>query len=160
MIRLALEADLPRLREIFDTARSFMRANGNDGQWTDGYPQPEILLEDIRAGQLYVIEEAKRVCACFTLAAGPDPTYSVIFDGAWGSDAPYGVIHKVASDGTSHGVVAQVVAFAQKRFAYLRIDTHEKNIPMQHAVRKLGFTYRGGIYTHDGTPRIAFDRVS
>ncbi|MBO5952888.1 MAG: N-acetyltransferase [Oscillospiraceae bacterium] len=159
MIRLAVEADLPRLGEVFDDARAFMRANGNDVQWTDGYPRQQVLLEDIRAGQLYVIEEAGRVCACFMLAAGPDPTYEVIFDGSWGADKPYGVIHRVASDGSCRGVVAQVVAFAQQYFDYLRIDTHEKNIPMQQAVKRLGFTCRGGIYTHDGTPRIAFDRV-
>lgn len=159
MIRLAKEADLPRLREIYDTARAFMRANGNDAQWINGYPQRELLQEDIRTGQLYVLEEAGRICACFALAAGPDPTYTQIWDGGWGADKPYGVIHRVASDGTTKGVVAQIVAFAQERFDYLRIDTHEKNIPMQRAVERLGFVYRGGIFTHNGTPRIAFDRV-
>ena len=158
MIRLAAQADIKRLAEVFAAARAFMRANGNDVQWIGGYPQEEILLEDIRAGGLYVIEEDERVRACFMLAAGPDPTYAQIFGGAWGSDTPYGVIHRVASDGSCQGVVAQVVAFAAGYFDHLRVDTHEKNIPMQGALRKQGFTCRGTILTHDGTPRLAFDR--
>ena len=158
MIRLAVAEELPRIMEVFDAGRAFMRANGNDAQWIKGYPQQEMLLDDIKAGTLHVMEEDGRICGCFVLAEGPDPTYTVITDGNWGADTSYGVIHRIASDGTTCGVLAKAVDFAAQRFDHLRVDTHEKNIPMQGALGKQGFTCRGTIFTHDGTPRLAFDR--
>lgn len=159
MIRLAQQQELPRLLKIYEQAKLYMRQTGNPTQWADGYPGRERLLEDMAAGQLYVIEENGRLCACFLLAPGPDPTYARIIDGTWGCDAPYGVLHRVASDGTLRGVLKQCVAFAARRFSHLRIDTHRDNAPMQRALAREGFVYRGIIFTHDGSPRLAYDRL-
>lgn len=159
MIRLAETGDLPRILEIYATARDFMRQTGNPTQWAGGYPPREVLEEDIRAKRLYVLEGSEGLCGCFMLAAGPDPTYARIFGGGWASDLPYGVIHRVASDGSQRGVLGRCVAFAGEKFRHLRIDTHEKNIPMQRALSREGFIRRGVIHTHDGTPRLAYDRI-
>lgn len=157
MIRLACQQDMPRLLELYDIARQFMRQNGNDVQWVGNYPAESDLAADIAAGRLYAVEAEGKVCACFMLASGPDVTYREIYGGAWASDTPYGVIHRVASDGTLKGIVAQCVAFARERYSHLRIDTHEKNLPMQRALAKAGFTHRGTIFVADGTPRLAYD---
>jgi hypothetical protein len=159
MIRLAKAEDLPRLLEIYAAARTFMRQNGNSLQWAGGHPSAEILREDIAQGRLYAIEENGWIGGVFMLAAGPDDTYDQIYDGAWGWDQPYGVIHRIAGDGSIKGVLAKAVEFAEARFDYLRIDTHEQNIPMQNALKKQHFTRRGVIYIHDGTPRLAYDRI-
>lgn len=159
MIRLACEEDMPRLLAIYAAARQFMRQNGNDAQWGGNYPDETDLKADIAARRLYVVEEEWGVCACFMMAAGPDVTYRVIYDGAWASDTPYGVIHRVASDGTRSGILRQCVAFARKDYSHLRIDTHEKNLPMQRALAKEGFVHRGTIITGDGTPRMAYDWI-
>ena len=45
MIRKAEKEDLPRIYEIYETARQFMRENGNHAQWGAG-DRPEELLED------------------------------------------------------------------------------------------------------------------
>lgn len=159
MIRLARMEEMPRLLEIYAAARAFMRQNGNAVQWAGGYPGEEVLREDISLGRLYAIEENGRVGGVFMLSAGPDDTYYTIYDGAWGYDVPYGVIHRIAGDGSIKGVLALAVAFAETRFDHLRIDTHEQNIPMQNALKKRNFTRRGVIYIHDGTPRLAYDRI-
>lgn len=157
MIRLAEEKDLPAILAIYASARRFMRENGNPTQWADRYPLPCWLEEDIRLQRLYVVEENGRPCAVFMLCSGPDPTYAAI-EGSWGKDAPYGVLHRVAGDGTKRGTVRQCVAFAAGRFDYLRIDTHADNLPMQRALAREGFACRGIIYAHDGTPRLAYDK--
>ena len=157
MIRLACQQDMPRLLAIYDIARQFMRQNGNAVQWVGNYPAECDLAADMAAGRLYVVEEAGTVCACFMMADGPDETYRVIQGGAWASDTPYGVIHRVASDGTQKGIVARCMAFARERYRHLRIDTHEKNLPMQRALERVGFTHRGTIFVGDGTPRLAYD---
>lgn len=159
MIRLARKEELPRLLEIYAAARAFMRQNGNPLQWAGGYPGEEVLWEDIARERLYVIEEKGHIGGCFMLASGPDDTYNKIYDGTWRCDCPYGVIHRIAGDGSIKGVLARAVEFAGMRFDYLRIDTHSQNIPMQNALKKQNFTQRGVIYIHDGTPRLAYDKI-
>ena len=158
MIRPANLSDLPRLLEIYAAARAYMRQTGNPTQWGSRYPAEETLRADIAAGQLYAVEkETGGLCGCFLLAPGPDPTYAVI-DGSWRLEKPYGVLHRVASDGSEGGILRRCVAFAAGRYDYLRIDTHKDNLPMQRALAREGFLYRGIIITHDGTPRLAYDR--
>lgn len=112
MIRKTLDTDIPAVMAIYDAARSFMRAHGNATQWPEGTPSDEQLKSDIAAGGSYVCEEDGRVVATFAFLPGPDSSYDVIEDGQWHSDAPYAVLHRVASDGTTHGVAAAMFAFA------------------------------------------------
>ena len=159
MIRRATESDLPRVLQIYAAARAFMKRSGNPTQWGDRHPAPDILQEDIRQSRLYVVSDPDgRIWGCFVMMSGPDRTYQVIEQGSWRQDAPYGVLHRVASDGTKTGLVAMCISFAAQQYSYLRIDTHKDNLPMQRAVEKLGFVRRGIIYVEDGTPRIAYDR--
>lgn len=154
-IRAAAAADLEEIAKLYDHARAFMRANGNASQWNPNYPDMLSAREDLEAGVLYVAERGGEVVGTFVMMEGPDETYAYIENGAWRSDTPYGVIHRVASRGG--GVLAAALAFAKTRFRHIRMDTHEKNAPMRHLLTKAGFSYRGNIYVYDGTPRMAFD---
>jgi ribosomal protein S18 acetylase RimI-like enzyme len=89
-----------------------------------------------------------------------DPTYGYI-DGAWMNDEPYGVIHRIASDGERRGIFKNVLEFCKEKMAVrniknLRIDTHADNKPMQHLVEKYDFNRCGIIYLGNGSPRIAY----
>ena len=159
MIRTACPADLRRILEIYAHARAFMAENGNAGQWGDRFPPEDLLRRDIAAGRLYVVEEDGRVHGVFALIFGPDPTYARIQEGSWLSDSPYGTIHRVAGDGEVRGLFGQMVDYAWGVISHLRIDTHENNAVMRHLVAKHGFLSCGAIYTDDGTPRIAFERI-
>lgn len=53
-ILLAKEEDLPRIMEIYDIAKAYMRASGNPNQWNGTYPDPETLRTDIEKQRLYV----------------------------------------------------------------------------------------------------------
>ena len=160
MIRHAKKEELDKILEIYAAARAFMRAHGNLHQWAGDYPGTADLLSDIERQTLYVLEnEAGGICACFALIPGIDPTYGVIDGGSWKSDAPYAAMHKVASDGTRKGVFAACVAYARERHTHLRIDTHHDNYPMQNAITKEGFAYRGIIYLADGDPRKAYEWI-
>lgn len=156
-IRTALPDDLPSILRVYEIAREYMRQSGNPDQWGTDKPRKELLVEDIRKGELFVGEDEKgEIRFVFAFILGADPTYSYIEDGAWLSDAPYGTIHRIASDGTVSGVVKTAVEFCKKTISNIRIDTHEKNTTMQHVVEKLGFQKCGIIYIDDGTPRIAY----
>ncbi len=158
MIRKAMPDDFGRILEIYAAARAFMRKNGNATQWQGGYPYPEIVMQDIENGNLYVSCGEAGVNAVFGLFFGDDPTYAYI-DGRWGDSSPYAAIHRVASDGTERGVFKRIFEFASKMYSHLRIDTHEDNIPMQKAVTACGFAYCGIIYLENGSPRLAYEWV-
>ena len=154
-IRPALQAELDEIEKIYEDARKFMIQNGNPTQWQNGYPQRELLEEDIHEGNLYVVCIADKLCGVFMFAMGEDPTYAYIEDGAWQSNEPYGTIHRIAS--CASGVFASAVAFCRGKCAHLRVDTHADNKPMQHLAEKHGFQRCGIIYVEDGTPRIAYE---
>ena len=103
MIRLAVPEDFTSLMSIYAYARSFMQETGNPNQWGNHFPPEELIHNRIRDKQLFVLEENGTLHGAFAFIIGEDPTYLQIDDGSWLSDAPYGTIHQVASDGTIHG---------------------------------------------------------
>lgn len=159
IVRNAHWEDLPRIEEIYAYARGFMAQTGNPNQWGKTTPQTRQLEEDICKGNLYVMVNKNRIHGVFYFFIGEDPTYSVIYDGAWHSDTPYGTIHRIAGDG-SGGVLATAVAFGKQRIHHLRIDTHEDNKIMQKAIAKQGFSRCGIIHLENGSPRIAYDLLT
>lgn len=157
-VRPATAADLPALAEIYRHARAFMAAAGNPTQWGTANPPMATLEEDIRRGQLFLVCDGVTPCGAFALVPGADPTYAVI-EGAWRSDAPYATIHRLAGDGSRHGVFGAAVAFAAARYPHLRIDTHRNNHPMRTLIPRAGFAYCGVIHLADGSPRLAYERL-
>lgn len=155
-IETAKESDLPRILEIYAYARSFMAQTGNPTQWGTNHPPQAQLEKDIENSRLYVAKEGAVIHGVFYFCIEEDPTYAVIHDGSWHDSKLYGVIHRIASDG-SGGILKAAVDFAGSRTDYLRIDTHENNQVMQRALQKQGFKYCGIIYIADGSPRFAYD---
>ncbi len=72
----------------------------------------------------------------------------------------YGVVHRVASDGSRKGIGAFCLNWAYEQCGHLRIDTHPDNKTMQQLLSKLGFEKRGIIYVEeDEYPRYAYEKV-
>lgn len=161
MIRLAEAKDMDRLLEIYAIARGFMAETGNGGQWGDNYPPRKLIEEDIEAQRLYVNTEEQdgAIHGVFMFSLGDDPTYDYI-EGAWKKDGPYGVIHRVASDGSRKGLFNDCLAYCKDRTDNIRIDTHEQNLVMQHVLSKNGFKKCGVIYVRDNSPRLAYQYVA
>ena len=153
--------DLPQMQKIYARARALMAANGNPTQWGNEFPRESMIEDDIANQRTMLLVDTcnghERILAQFALCPGEDPTYAVIDEGAWLSDAPYGTIHRVASNGTVHGIMKQIVGFCRAQIHHLRIDTHADNHIMQHLILQCGFTRRGIIYVRDGSPRIAYE---
>lgn len=163
-IRKSTYDDIPRLLEIFAAARKFMAETGNPGQWEGSYPGEQLLREDIASGDSYVIvrqdTDGGDILATFVLRGGEDPTYKVIYDGAWRDNSPYATIHRIASSGEIHGVLHIAMGYALKHYKSIRIDTHRDNIVMQKAILKEGFIYCGIILCRDGSERLAYQYCS
>ena len=164
-IRKSTEQDVPRMMEIYDYARRFMAEHGNPNQWGPNRWPPESLIhDDIRSGHSYVcLNDEGTVIGTFYFNAGRDiePTYRQITDGAWLDDGPYGVIHRIAGDGSERGIGAFCINWAYEQCGHLRIDTHGDNTVMQRLVTKLGFVRCGTIFVQqDNFPRFAYEKVS
>lgn len=155
-IRNAEISDLAAAMALYARVRRFMADHHNPDQWGGEYPPEALIRRDISGEKLYVMEYGGKIHGVFYFALEEDPTYGSIEDGSWHSDRPYGVIHRIAGDG-SGGILREAVAFARKQVSYLRIDTHADNYVMQHALEKQGFHRCGIIYIEDGTSRIAYD---
>ena len=155
-IRQAIQGDLDAILNIYGQARSFMRQQGNMQQWTNGYPQKELVEADIQNKNCYVCVLGKEIVGVFCYFQKPDPTYANIYEGSWLNDAPYGVIHRIAVNTHRKGIANACYDFALSKCPNLRIDTHHDNHPMQRSLAKYGFQRCGIIYLASGDPRIAY----
>lgn len=159
-IRHARIDELDQIMNIYVHAKKFMDEHGNEKQWAGSNGvTPEKISKMISDDTLYVGEEDGILHFVFAYIQGEDPTYKVITDGAWINDNYYGTIHRLASNGTTKGVVNIVTKWALERLSSLRIDTHHDNVVMQNALAKEGFTRCGIIYLENGDPRIAYQKV-
>lgn len=160
VIRRTRSDEMPIVLAIYEHGREIMRREGNPTQWGATRPSRAVIERDIANGNSYAVTVDGRVCAVFSFIIGDDPTYAYIENGEWSSDGEYGVIHRIASDESEHGVLAAAVEFCSARIGCLRIDTHRDNAIMRRLLAKLGFEEYGVIYTDDGTPRLAFERYA
>ena len=163
-IRKTRPEDLDRLMEIYAGARKFMKENGNPKQWgITNWPPEALIREDIRKGNSYVcVNDSDRIIGTFYFVQGPDiePTYKNIENGKWLDDRPYGVIHRIAADGSEKGIGSFCINWAYEQCGHMRIDTHGDNTVMQKLLGKLGFVHCGTIYvTEDNDPRMAFEKT-
>lgn len=160
-IRNAVEKDFDRIMEIYAHARKFMAEHGNPNQWGPRqWPPAELIEKDIKEQKSYVCVHENRVVGVFFYDYGEsiEPTYRKI-DGAWKGSDTYGVVHRIAADGTVGGVGTFCIQWAYEKSGHLRIDTHGDNYVMQSLLGKLGFEKCGIIYvTEDNFPRLAYEK--
>ncbi len=162
-IRKATLQDLDRIMEIYAHARKFMAQHGNPRQWgATNWPPEALIRQDITEENSYVcLNDANQVIGTFFFVLGADiePTYRQITEGHWLDESPYGVVHRIAADGSEKGVGLYCLNWAWEQCGHLRIDTHGDNTVMQNLVRKAGFVHCGTIYVEeDNDPRLAFEK--
>ena len=163
-IRHSTEKDFDRMMQIYGFARKFMAEHGNPNQWgPTHWPPEELIRADIREGHSYVcLNDEGKVIGTFFFIHGEniEPTYRRITEGAWLEDGPYGVVHRIAGDGSEKGIGAFCINWAFEQCGHLRIDTHGDNTVMQRLLNKLGFIQCGTIYVEeDHYPRLAYEKV-
>lgn len=159
-IEKATAANLNNIMQIIDNARNIMRANGNLTQWINGYPSTEVILKDIDQNMGYICLNDTEIVGYFSFLKGdnPEPTYTLIENGKWINNEPYGVIHRLASTGSVKGVAKACFDYCFTQINNIRVDTNNNNLPMQNFFKKYGFTYCGVIYVTDGSARDAFQK--
>lgn len=157
-IRRAREQDLEVMMELYRKARQFMADHGNPDQWPSSYPSRDMVEQDIRSGYMYACVSGERIAAVFYYRAGEEPDYRIITGGRWLNQEPYGVVHRITSDGSVKGAGSFCLEWAWRRCGNLKIDTHKDNRVMQGLLKKNGFSYCGIIHLKNGEERLAYQK--
>ena len=147
--------------QCIENARAYHNSMGFV-QWHPGYPTLQTIEKDIEAGIGYVFTEDNQVCGYCCIIIGDEPAYHVI-DGAWKTDRPYAVVHRMAfsqnarGKGLSGNAITLIKNFCMENgIEAIRVDTQDENKVMQHILAREGFEYCG-LVTFDGGPKLAYE---
>lgn len=162
-LRLAEQADVPRILEIIRQAQAQMRVRGSL-QWQNGYPAPKNIESDIQHAYGYVLCDAKHVIAYAAVVFDGEPAYEQL-TGKWLSEGAYVVVHRlaVADEMKGRGVATEFMRRIEALALRLgtpafRVDTNFDNSPMLRVLDRLGFVHCGEI-SYEGAPRLAFEKL-
>jgi len=157
-IRKSTPGDYDVICQTYSNARKFMLNSGNPDQWGNVHPPANLILHDIEQELSYVCTFQNDILAVFYYNIEIDPTYGVI-NGQWLNDAPYGVVHRIASSRSVRGAGYFCLQWCLEQCKNLRIDTHKDNSPMLNLLDKLDFSYCGIIRIENGDERLAYQKT-
>lgn len=160
--RRAEYCDVPAIGAILKEAVKRMLAEGKR-QWDDSYPNETHVSADIDRGAGYVIECDGAPIAYGAVVFDGEPAYDAL-DGAWLSDGPYVVVHRLAVSQEMQGkglgrlFMDCVTEYARSEgVSSFKVDTNFDNFAMLHLLDSLEFTYCGEVQYSRGS-RKAFEK--
>lgn len=163
-LRKSLPEDIPAIMRLIEEAQEYFRSKGID-QWQNGYPNPDSIMDDITLNHSFVLEMDEEIAATAMISFDGEPTYNRI-EGAWLTDYPYVVVHRVAvrSDLKGRNLAGEIFDQAERMCSErginsFRVDTHKENLSMQRLLTKRGFQQCGIITVSYGAERLAFEKV-
>ncbi|MGV3504036.1 MAG: GNAT family N-acetyltransferase [Adhaeribacter sp.] len=170
------KAEIPEIPAIWDILQGAIRRRKEEGsrQWQDGYPNPEVIRQDIERGAGYVLtgtgaeaaggREAGALIGYCAVLVNDEPAYAGI-EGKWLTEADFVVIHRVAvaepflGKGMAQNILGAVETLAREKQIYsIKADTNFDNIAMMKTFEKLGYVYCGEVYFR-GSARRAYEKI-
>ena len=140
------------------------RKNDGSNQWQDGYPNEDVVRNDIDKGQGYVLTDGDTIVGYAAILINDEPAYHDI-QGKWLTEGDFIVYHRVAisedyvGKGLSRMILEAIDEFALDHHIYsVRADTNHDNIAMLRIFEKQNYTYCGEVFFR-GSPRKAFEKV-
>lgn len=139
-IRKAESVDLAAVFSVFQKAREKMQQAGI-GQWTESYPNYDILAADIQAGSMFVIEaETRQIAGFLVLDSSCSDEYR---RQPWQESQSVLFIHRVvvSPDYQGQGIASQLIQYCERvarvqQIKAIHSSTHFRNIPMQYVFLK------------------------
>ena len=161
-LRLCTENDVPRCMAFIREAKAHQQEQGFT-QWDEDYPTPALLESDVALERGYVIEADGVSVGYVCIDFGGEPAYDAI-DGAWLTQQPYAVMHRLAMGDAERGNGVSAAVFERTKELSLsrgvraiRADTHPENRKMQHIFLREGFVLCGEIIYEQGGLRLAYE---
>ncbi|MFT7336083.1 MAG: GNAT superfamily N-acetyltransferase [Porticoccaceae bacterium] len=160
------KAKLSEALQIWAILQQAILRRKEDGstQWQDGYPNPQVVHNDIEKGQGFVLVEGETIIGYSAVIINDEPAYDKI-EGKWLTTDDFFVIHRVAisekhlGKGLSKMVIGYIEAFAVQNNIYsIKADTNFDNIAMIKIFEKMGYILCGEVYFR-GSARKAYEKV-
>jgi GNAT superfamily N-acetyltransferase len=163
MLRLATLEDVELIWEILQQA-ILRRKNEGSQQWQDGYPNTEVIKNDIHKQSGFVYIENHEIIGYAAIYINDEPAYKDII-GKWITNDDFVVVHRVAlhdnqlGKGFAKKIFESIEELAiSKNIFSIKVDTNFDNLAMLNILEKLKYTYCGEVYFR-GNPRKAFEKV-
>ena len=155
--RIATKADCDSISEIYDQSKKIENADTFGRPTPNEYVRREILNTLIDEGTLHLVTDSKGPLATFAFIPGSKTAYDSTLIG-WNSNSDYHTICYVTAV-RGRGITHAIFNYVATRANYVRCDTSEDNIAMQHALEAFGFKKCGTFKTDDKSTRIAYDWI-
>lgn len=147
--------------QCIEDARVFHKSLGFE-QWHSDYPTQQTILDDISQNIGYVFVNEQEIVGYCCIIIGEEPAYRKI-EGAWKTDRPYAVVHRMAflqearGKGLSGKAIDLIKEFcSSNHIGAIRVDTQDENKVMQHILDREGFQYCG-LIQFGGGPKLAYE---
>lgn len=144
-----------------EDARAYHKSMGFE-QWHADYPTLQTVLDDIARHIGYVFKVDGEIVGYCCIIIGDEQAYRQI-DGAWKTNRPYAVVHRMAFNqnargrGLSKSAVDLIKSYCLSNgIDAIRVDTQGENKVMQHILAREGFEFCG-IIQFDGGPKLAYE---
>jgi GNAT superfamily N-acetyltransferase len=161
--RKATPSEIPQIWTIIQQA-ILRRKNDGSQQWQDGYPNEDVIKQDITKGIGYVLTDDNIVIGYVAIIFNDEPAYELI-KGTWLTNEEFVVVHRVAisDDYLRKGLAQKIFLFTEdlaidNNIFSIKVDTNFDNIPMLKIIEKLGYSYCGEVYFR-GDARKAFEKI-
>ncbi len=154
--RIAGECDVPALCRLFEAGIRDMDEKGLD-QWRwEVYPSEAVLMEDVQAKHLHLMEEGGEILAAFTINEEQHPLYLSLH---WHFGVRPAVLHRLVvspdrqHQGLGRETMAHVVRIARDLgYDSLRLDTYLKNTRAMALYEGMGMRRVGQVkFDHRAT---------
>jgi GNAT superfamily N-acetyltransferase len=163
ILRKATTSEIPQIWVILQQAIARRKEDGSN-QWQDGYPNPDVIENDIDQNAGFVLTEGDTIIGYTALLINDEPAYEKI-EGKWLTNVDFVVFHRVAisenhlGKGLAKKLLGFIEEFAISNNIYsLKADTNFDNFAMMAVFEKLGYSYRGEVHLR-GSPRKAYEKV-
>lgn len=148
--RKALKEDLPEILILYKAVVENMIDSGIN-QWSDDYPNREVLCEDIANSELIVAVFDEKIVSAFVMNEFADEDY---YKAAWQyPDLSWCVVHRlcVSPDCHRQGIATAVMQYVEdtakaEGYESIHLDTFSGNPKAIALYHKLGFTDVGEAY--------------
>jgi GNAT superfamily N-acetyltransferase len=163
IFRLSTLTDLPAIWDILQQAIARRKADGSE-QWQDGYPNLEVVQNDIEKEVGFVLTLENEIAGYFVVLINDEPEYAKI-EGKWLTNDDFVVFHRIAiSDvylgkGLAKSIFQFIEDYARKNDSFsVKADTNFDNLAMLSLFDKTGYVYCGEVYFR-GSARRAYEKV-
>ena len=161
--RKANSEDLIQIWEILQQGIASRKKDGSN-QWQDGYPNAEVVQNDIDKEVGYVLTEGISIIGYCAILINDEPEYANI-EGNWLTNEDFVVFHRVAISENHLGksLSKKILEFIEvvaldNQILSVKADTNFDNIAMLKIFERMGYVYCGEVHFR-GSARKAYEKV-